>query len=423
MEDKHLKQAIKRAKKLKEKLYDDMQAALVDLNEETSRCAYSLDIIDAITGIPVVPGINSNPKLCKSLHSFVTSTMLSVRNHKIFNVVNVVTLLDYKNEILNTIGFINESYMFVYEYKYLDTLPTEFQPAAGKVFEKINGKNFVIPFTKKDNIKFEPVISNFSESIQKKIINFYNNVGKGLLSVDLISKISMKPVTEGVNPIEKVRGITTSLFSHSQTEIIGESRIVNVDQIAIQSFPEMILINPTHKYYTISLIHLKYINEYAYRFEFNRFRNSLENIYEKKTPFIDSDKVFIIEDDEPLTKLIAYSLKEEPYDITIFHTAEEALKVIKSKNLIPDIIILDVDLPEMDGYEFAKIIKNNDLTKHVGIMFITGLADGVHRKDGFKFADACIQKPFDLKDMHWDMEAILRQKKEMKDLHSKLISK
>ena len=78
-----------------------------------------------------------------------------------------------------------------------------------------------------------------------------------------------------------------------------------------------------------------------------------------------------------------YSLKlliEESFDINIFSalSAQEAIGIIMQNSI--DLILTDVQMPEIDGFEFARYLKDLDTTKHIPIIFITGIFE----KDEYK---------------------------------------
>ncbi len=66
-------------------------------------------------------------------------------------------------------------------------------------------------------------------------------------------------------------------------------------------------------------------------------------------------RILVVEDEKDIAELIQYNLEREGYTVKVLHTAEEALNVLKTD--LPDLILLDVMLPGMDGLEACRIIK------------------------------------------------------------------
>ncbi len=94
-------------------------------------------------------------------------------------------------------------------------------------------------------------------------------------------------------------------------------------------------------------------------------------------------KVLVIEDDEMLVKFLKDELQEA--GISSVETAvygKEALEKIKKKK--PDLILLDLILPRMDGFEFLEIIRNNEKTKDIPIIIMTNLTHGEDKRKAFQ---------------------------------------
>jgi len=104
--------------------------------------------------------------------------------------------------------------------------------------------------------------------------------------------------------------------------------------------------------------------------------------------------MILIVDDEPKNiQLLANILNEEKYEFEYAMNGEEALNWISSKKF--DLILLDIMMPDMDGFEVCKQIKNNESTKHIPVLFLTAkseLNDLVH---GFQVGGSdYVTKPF-----------------------------
>jgi putative two-component system response regulator len=81
--------------------------------------------------------------------------------------------------------------------------------------------------------------------------------------------------------------------------------------------------------------------------------------------------VFII-DDDPTNLAAAAGALEDQYDVLTFNSGPKLLKVLE-KN-VPDLIVLDVGMPDMDGHEVIRVLKSNVVTAHIPVIFLTGLS-------------------------------------------------
>jgi len=106
------------------------------------------------------------------------------------------------------------------------------------------------------------------------------------------------------------------------------------------------------------------------------------------------NKMLIVEDEEAILTLLSTLFGFfEKYEITLARDGEEAFKLIRKD--IPDIILLDIQLPKMDGYELCKTIKSDPATSKIKVLMLTGLAQYQNLQKAFEVgANACITKPF-----------------------------
>jgi diguanylate cyclase (GGDEF)-like protein len=107
-----------------------------------------------------------------------------------------------------------------------------------------------------------------------------------------------------------------------------------------------------------------------------------------------SGKILLVEDTETVRQIIAVGLGERGYEVVAVPAAEEAYGALPLVN--PDIILLDINLPEIDGYTVCKRIKSDPLTHHIPVIKITSLEE-----TGFEImaieagADDFVTKPID----------------------------
>jgi two-component system phosphate regulon response regulator PhoB len=124
-----------------------------------------------------------------------------------------------------------------------------------------------------------------------------------------------------------------------------------------------------------------------------------------------SDKVRIlfVEDDLSLQKSIAYILEEKGYEVICTRTGEEAIDL--ARKMPPDLILLDLILPGMDGFSVCEILKKDHQTEKIFIIMLTGrkMIDEIVK--GLElYADDYIVKPFEPKILIARIHAVLRRK-------------
>lgn len=84
---------------------------------------------------------------------------------------------------------------------------------------------------------------------------------------------------------------------------------------------------------------------------------------------VDNVKVLIVDDEEDILEFLGYNLEKEGYDIKTASSGKKALKV--AEKWIPDLVILDVMMPEMDGIEVCTLMRENEALEHTLIVFLT----------------------------------------------------
>lgn len=119
-------------------------------------------------------------------------------------------------------------------------------------------------------------------------------------------------------------------------------------------------------------------------------------------------KFFIIEDEEDMQEFYKYLFEKEGYDVEIFSTAEDALNRLKIT--IPDLIILDLMLPKMSGFEFNQILKNNTEYSSIPVIIMSARNDEFDMVTGINIGcEDYITKPFSSKVLIAKVNAILKR--------------
>jgi CheY-like chemotaxis protein len=86
---------------------------------------------------------------------------------------------------------------------------------------------------------------------------------------------------------------------------------------------------------------------------------------------MENKKILIVEDEDVLRKTLAEYLTDEKFNVLSAADGEEGLKLAEKE--IPDLILLDIILPKVDGYEFLERMKKNEKTKDIPIILLTNL--------------------------------------------------
>ncbi len=104
-------------------------------------------------------------------------------------------------------------------------------------------------------------------------------------------------------------------------------------------------------------------------------------------------QTILIVDDEPVSVEMLSNLLEGEYKVIMAHSGQETLEIVS--RIIPDLILLDILMPVMDGYEVFRIIKRKPELKDVPVLFITALGEAECESEGLELGAAdYIIKPF-----------------------------
>jgi len=119
-------------------------------------------------------------------------------------------------------------------------------------------------------------------------------------------------------------------------------------------------------------------------------------------------KILVVDDEVQLIKMVQMRLETHGYEVISANDGEEGLKKAKSEN--PDLILLDVVMPKMDGYQVCRLLKTDALYTNIPIILFTGKAQDDFEEIGDKVgADAFVTKPFDSKVLLGKVEELLKR--------------
>jgi DNA-binding response OmpR family regulator len=109
-------------------------------------------------------------------------------------------------------------------------------------------------------------------------------------------------------------------------------------------------------------------------------------------------KILIVDDEVDLVETIRFPLELEGFQVLAAHNGEEGLNQARSEN--PDLILLDLMLPKLDGYKICRLLKFDDRYKHIPIFMLTAKTQEKDKILGKETgADEYFTKPFDIDEL------------------------
>ena len=120
------------------------------------------------------------------------------------------------------------------------------------------------------------------------------------------------------------------------------------------------------------------------------------------------EKILIVEDEKDIVKMLEYNLKKEGFRVVDAQDAEDALDLAVREH--PDLILLDLMLPGMDGFEVCKALKKESKTSSIPIIMLTAKSQESDKVVGLELgADDYITKPFSPRELIARIKAVLRR--------------
>jgi len=118
--------------------------------------------------------------------------------------------------------------------------------------------------------------------------------------------------------------------------------------------------------------------------------------------------VLVVDDEEDILELVSYNLEKNGYKVSCVATGEKALQFAKTE--IPDLIVLDLMLPNVDGLDVCRLLKKDPATQHIPIIMLTAKGEDADIVAGLELgADDYVIKPFNLRVLVARVRAVLRR--------------
>jgi PleD family two-component response regulator len=121
-------------------------------------------------------------------------------------------------------------------------------------------------------------------------------------------------------------------------------------------------------------------------------------------------RILVVEDDLDISNMLRIYFDSQGYEVLVASRGQEALETCRRK--LPNIIVLDIMLPDIDGYEVCRRLRNNLRTSHIPILFLTQRDERSDKIAGLELgADDYITKPFDIEELKWRVQNALKRAK------------
>jgi PleD family two-component response regulator len=119
-------------------------------------------------------------------------------------------------------------------------------------------------------------------------------------------------------------------------------------------------------------------------------------------------KILIVEDDLDIAEMLNAYFRVQGYDVFTVNWGEDGVRA--AQTVLPDLMILDIRLPDIDGYEVARRVRSDRRTSEIPIIFLTEKRERIDRLQGFEVgADDYITKPFDVQELRLRVRNALKR--------------
>ena len=118
-----------------------------------------------------------------------------------------------------------------------------------------------------------------------------------------------------------------------------------------------------------------------------------------------AEKILVVDDEQEIRNLLDHFLKDQGYEVVLASDGNQALKLTAEEN--PQVIILDIKMPGLDGLEVCKLLKDKEQTRLIPIIVITGFEDNKMEALN-RGADDFVNKPFDMAEIAIRVKSALR---------------
>jgi DNA-binding response OmpR family regulator len=120
-------------------------------------------------------------------------------------------------------------------------------------------------------------------------------------------------------------------------------------------------------------------------------------------------KILIVDDEPNIVMSLEYIFKKENFEVFIARDGAEAIEIVE--NSIPDIILLDIMMPNVDGYQVLNYLKESEILRKIKVIFLSAKNKSSDIELGLQLgADKYISKPFSVKNLVKEVKELLNKK-------------
>jgi two-component system phosphate regulon response regulator PhoB len=119
-------------------------------------------------------------------------------------------------------------------------------------------------------------------------------------------------------------------------------------------------------------------------------------------------QILIVDDERDIVRVLDFSLRQAGFETVVAYDGEQALARIEQR--VPELVLLDLMLPDVPGTEICKQLKTSPRTRHVPVLMLTARGEEIDRVLGFELgADDFVTKPFSVRELVLRIKAVLRR--------------
>ncbi|QDT64347.1 response regulator [Calycomorphotria hydatis] len=129
--------------------------------------------------------------------------------------------------------------------------------------------------------------------------------------------------------------------------------------------------------------------------------------------------ILLVEDERSLGEVLAFNLENEGFDVVTSTDGQDGLR--KAQSILPDLIVLDLMLPVIDGLQVCRQLRGDPRTQHLRILMVTARSEEIDEIVGFNMgADDYVTKPFKMKPLIHRIKALLRRQQSNGEVSDKI---
>ena len=144
--------------------------------------------------------------------------------------------------------------------------------------------------------------------------------------------------------------------------------------------------------------------------------NNYNNSFYTDREYVETEKILIVEDNEDMLKSLQHTLESKGYRVITAENGDIALRMAREED--PQLVLLDLSLPKIDGYSVCKMLKESENTKYIPIIIITSRSSLKEKIMGLELgADDYIVKPYEREEILARVKSLLK----LRILHERLV--